>query len=114
MLDLRRAKPCVDRHRNAEQLGKDLDYLIRRTGTAVAGAGAAAEGGVTLTNAAVNLGAWTSENAALQFMKLPMNAQVGVVGAQDSATGGGNQLHFIVPPRDRASVFRVVGERKLM
>jgi filamentous hemagglutinin len=205
---------------NAEQLGKDLGGLIWQVGTVVTGAGAAAKGGVALTNAAVSLGTRTLENAALQFMKLdagvikgfksadeinammkatpdwspawkpgtsvaettikpgtkvqmvvdettylnyvnggrsdirfggwgtfdnvpnqayarnqlalttgmkenvgyvieveitkPINAQVGVVGPQGSAAGGGNQLHFIVPPRDRASVFRVVGERKLM
>jgi len=43
----------------------------------------------------------------------PINAQVGVVGAQGSASGGGNQLHFIIQPSDRASAFKVVGERKL-
>ena len=44
----------------------------------------------------------------------PINAQVGVVGPQGSATGGGNQLHFVIPPGDRATIFKVVGERKLM
>ena len=44
----------------------------------------------------------------------PISAQVGMVGSQGSAARGGNQLHFIVPPRDRGNVFRVVGERKLM
>jgi hypothetical protein len=43
----------------------------------------------------------------------PINAQVGVVGGQGTAAGGGNQLHFIIPLQDRASVFKVVGERKL-
>jgi hypothetical protein len=38
-----------------------------------------------------------------------INAQVGAVGAQGSAAGGGNQLHFFVPRDDRRSVFRVVG-----
>jgi hypothetical protein len=43
----------------------------------------------------------------------PINAQVGVVGAQDAAAGGGNQLHFLIPPGERSSVFRVVGGRVL-
>ncbi len=205
---------------NAEQLGKDLGGLIWQVGTVVTGAGAAAKGGVALTNAAVSLGTRTLESAALQFMKLdagvirgfksadeinammkaadgwspawksgttvaettmkpgttvrmvvserawndikdgnferafggwatfddvpnsayardklaitadltaksgplyvidvqvgrPVNAQVGAVGAQGSAAGGGNQLHFFLPPADRSSVFKVVGGRAL-
>jgi len=43
----------------------------------------------------------------------PVNAHVGVVGAQGQNVGGGNQLHFIVPPKDRASVFKFVGGRAL-
>lgn len=43
----------------------------------------------------------------------PINAQVGVVGAQGSAVGGGNQLHFVIGAADRASVFKVVGGRAL-
>lgn len=43
----------------------------------------------------------------------PINAQVGVVGAQGTAQGGGNQLHFIIPPQDRVSVFKVIGGRVL-
>lgn len=39
----------------------------------------------------------------------PINAQVGVVGAQGAAAGGGNQLHFFVPREDRASTFYFVG-----
>ncbi|MDA7418214.1 DUF637 domain-containing protein [Xenophilus arseniciresistens] len=38
----------------------------------------------------------------------PINAQVGVVGAQGAAAGGGNQLHFFLPPADRSSVFSYV------
>jgi hypothetical protein len=38
----------------------------------------------------------------------PINAQVGVVGAQRSATGGGDQLHFLVPPADRSSIFKFI------
>ncbi len=41
-------------------------------------------------------------------IKQPINAQVGVVGAQDGATGGGNQLHFLVNPADRSKVFELV------
>ncbi|GAA4346844.1 hypothetical protein GCM10023165_31650 [Variovorax defluvii] len=209
---------------NAEQLGKDLGGLIWQVGTVVTGAGAAAKGGVALTNAAVSLGTRTLENAALQFMKLdagvirgfksaeevnammkaadgwspawmpgtsvaevtmkpgtivrmvvdersfyslmdlsgradigksfggwatfddvpnaayarnqlaitsdlteksgslyvvdvqltkPVNAQVGQVGAQGTAVGGGNQLHFFVGRDHRASVFKVIGGRAL-
>jgi len=38
----------------------------------------------------------------------PINALVGVVGPQGSANGGGNQLHFILHPADRSSVFKYV------
>ena len=39
----------------------------------------------------------------------PVRAQVGVVGGQgSSATGGGNQLHFIVPLDERAATFKYV------
>jgi hypothetical protein len=38
----------------------------------------------------------------------PVAAKVGVVGPQGTALGGGNQLHFIVQPADRSSVFRYV------
>ncbi|KGF78164.1 hypothetical protein IA69_32030, partial [Massilia sp. JS1662] len=37
-----------------------------------------------------------------------INAQVGTVGAQGTASGGGNQLHFFVPRDDRTGVFRYV------
>ena len=43
----------------------------------------------------------------------PINAQVGVVGSQGAAQGGGNQLHFVIPPQDRVSVFKVIGGRVL-
>jgi filamentous hemagglutinin len=43
----------------------------------------------------------------------PVQAKVGIVGAQGGAAGGGNQLQFIIPPTDRSSVFKVIGERKL-
>jgi filamentous hemagglutinin len=38
----------------------------------------------------------------------PINAQVGVVGAQGTASGGGNQLHFFLPAGERANVFTYV------
>jgi hypothetical protein len=38
----------------------------------------------------------------------PINAQVGVVGAQGGASGGGNQLHFLVNAADRSNVFEFV------
>jgi hypothetical protein len=38
----------------------------------------------------------------------PVNAQVGVVGAQSGAAGGGNQLHFLVNPADRSKIFEYV------
>lgn len=38
----------------------------------------------------------------------PINAQVGVVGPQGTAAGGGNQLHFLLPKKARGSAFRVV------
>lgn len=38
----------------------------------------------------------------------PINAQVGVVGEQGAAAGGGNQLHFILPPGERPQVFQYV------
>jgi hypothetical protein len=41
-------------------------------------------------------------------IKQPINAQVGVVGAQDGAAGGGNQLHFLVNPADRSKLFELV------
>jgi filamentous hemagglutinin len=43
----------------------------------------------------------------------PIYAQVGVVGAQGGATGGGSQLHFVIPLGERASIFKVVGGRAL-
>lgn len=45
----------------------------------------------------------------------PINAQVGVVGVQPGAVGGGNQLHFLVPPSQRGGVFEyVVGSGKAL
>jgi hypothetical protein len=38
----------------------------------------------------------------------PINAQIGVVGAQGSAVGGGNQLHFFVPVAQRSAAFKYV------
>lgn len=38
----------------------------------------------------------------------PINAHVGVVGPQGSATGGGNQLHFILQAADRSGAFKYV------
>lgn len=38
----------------------------------------------------------------------PINAQIGIVGAQEGAAGGGNQLHFNLPPNQRTSVFQYV------
>ena len=43
----------------------------------------------------------------------PINAHVGVVGAQGQAVGGGNQLHFILSAVDRSSVFKVIGGKEL-
>lgn len=43
----------------------------------------------------------------------PIHAQVGVVGAQGAAEGGGNQLHFVVPPAERASTFKFISGRQL-
>lgn len=37
-----------------------------------------------------------------------INAQVGLVGAQGAAPGGGNQLHFFVPRDSRSSIFKYV------
>jgi len=45
----------------------------------------------------------------------PINAQVGVVGEQGAAVGGGNQLHFIMPPSARPSTFTyVVGTGRVL
>ena len=38
----------------------------------------------------------------------PVYAQVGVVGRQGAAAGGGNQLHFVVPLAERNTVFKYV------
>ena len=38
----------------------------------------------------------------------PVRAQVGVVGAQGNAAGGGNQLHFVLPQGERDAVFKYV------
>lgn len=43
----------------------------------------------------------------------PVNAQIGIVGSQDGATGGGNQLHFNLPPDQRSSVFKFIGGGQL-
>lgn len=43
----------------------------------------------------------------------PVYAQVGVVGGQGTAVGGGNQLHFVVPPGERVSTFKFISERAL-
>ena len=43
----------------------------------------------------------------------PVYAQVGVVGSQGGASGGGNQLHFVVPSGERAGTFRVIGGKSL-
>jgi hypothetical protein len=39
----------------------------------------------------------------------PVNAQVGIVGKQAGAGGGGNQLHFNLPPNQRTSTFKFIG-----
>ncbi|WP_201313832.1 hemagglutinin repeat-containing protein [Dyella sp. EPa41] len=38
----------------------------------------------------------------------PINAQIGIVGEQPGASGGGNQLHFNLPPEQRVDTFRYV------
>jgi hypothetical protein len=38
----------------------------------------------------------------------PVNAQIGVVGEQPGAVGGGNQLHFNLPGEQRIDAFRYV------
>jgi hypothetical protein len=43
----------------------------------------------------------------------PINAQIGIVGPQDGAVGGGNQLHFNLSPDQRSSIFKFVGGKKL-
>jgi hypothetical protein len=43
----------------------------------------------------------------------PANAQIGVVGEQPGAAGGGNQLHFNFPPEQRAETFKFVGGQEL-
>jgi hypothetical protein len=43
----------------------------------------------------------------------PVNAQIGIVGDQPGATGGGNQLHFNLPPEQRAGTFKVIGTSEL-
>ncbi|MGJ7580839.1 DUF637 domain-containing protein [Variovorax sp. RHLX14] len=37
-----------------------------------------------------------------------INAQIGIVGAQGSVVGGGNQLHFFLPMADRSLIFNYV------
>lgn len=43
----------------------------------------------------------------------PIYAQVGVVGTQGVAAGGGSQLHFVVPLGERANTFKVIGGKAL-
>jgi hypothetical protein len=43
----------------------------------------------------------------------PIYAQVGVVGGQGAAIGGGNQLHLVVPLSERATVFKFISGRAL-
>lgn len=43
----------------------------------------------------------------------PIYAQVGVVGGQGAAVGGGNQLHFIIPPSERTSTFKFISGKAL-
>ena len=38
----------------------------------------------------------------------PVQAQVGVVGKQAGAAGGGNQINFVIDPADRASIFKYI------
>lgn len=38
----------------------------------------------------------------------PINAQVGMVGAQGAASGGGGQLHFFLPAAERSTAFKYV------
>ncbi|GAB2795479.1 hemagglutinin repeat-containing protein [Dyella kyungheensis] len=43
----------------------------------------------------------------------PIDVQIGVVGEQPGAAGGGNQLHFNLPPGQRAETFKFVGGEEL-
>jgi hypothetical protein len=38
----------------------------------------------------------------------PINAQIGIVGAQGQAAGGGNQLHLIIPNEQRGEILKFV------
>ena len=55
----------------------------------------------------------TSKSGGLYVVNIqvtkPINAQFGIVCPQESAAGGGNQLHFLVPRDDRVNVFKYVG-----
>lgn len=43
----------------------------------------------------------------------PVNAKIGIVGDQPGAGGGGNQLHFNLPPEQRGRVLEVIGAERL-
>ena len=56
----------------------------------------------------------TSKSGPLYVVEVQVtktiNAQVGVVGEQGSAAGGGNQLHFLVPLAERSSLFEYISD----
>ncbi|MDR0779983.1 MAG: hypothetical protein LBF16_04720, partial [Pseudomonadales bacterium] len=39
----------------------------------------------------------------------PFNAQIGIVGPQELASGGASQLHFIIPPVQKMNVLKFIG-----
>ncbi|MGJ7580836.1 DUF637 domain-containing protein [Variovorax sp. RHLX14] len=59
-------------------------------------------------------GGMKSSDAQLYVVEVKVtksiNAQVGKVGEQGLAAGGGNQLHFFLPASDRSTVFQYVSE----
>ncbi|MDR0779457.1 MAG: hypothetical protein LBF16_02035 [Pseudomonadales bacterium] len=48
----------------------------------------------------------------LELIK-PLNAQIGIVGAQGSAIGGSSQVSFLFEQRNEGEFFKLVGSREL-